>query len=367
MASPQRLRELRIAVDARALLEPPGGLRRYTEELLAALAKAEPDARFELVAPRSPGSRATLGPASSEHVVPGSTRTVLRPLWEARGLPRFLAARRPDALLSPYGAVPAGGACPVVATLHDLAFLKDPRHIARRHAPYWRRVARRLPRAAAVLCVSEAVRQDAIALLEVPAERLWLAPSAAAPRFAPAPPDAVTRARRELSLDGPFVLVVASWEPRKNLEMLAAAMAGLDIPLAVVGRPDRHCARRYPHVRQLGRLDDAQLAAVMTAATIVAVPSLDEGFGLPVIEAMACGAPVVASHAGAIPEVAAGAALLLPPTDPAAWRTAVTELAADPARRRTLIEQGRQRAGELTWEASARRTWAAIHAVVSHL
>mgnify|MGYP001252775013 CR=1 FL=1 len=355
-ASPLR----HVAFDARPLLEPRGGLRRYLGELLPELARAAPGVTWTGVSTSRP-SDPPPGPFRWE-VVPGPDASALRFAWEGLALPAALRALGPDVFFSPWGAVPGNPRVPVVATLHDLAFLERPGSLPLRHRLYWNRVARRLPRATAVIAVSEATRAAALARLPLDPSRVRVVPEAPSAAFRPADPARVAEARSRHSLDGRYVLAVGAFEPRKNLETAVAA-AGLaarrlaaPLPLAVVGREPAGPVAGAPHARRLGPLDDEELAALMTAAAAVLVPSLDEGFGLPVLEAMACGAPVIASRAGALPEVAGDAALLLDPLDGDAWAEAVASVAADEALSGRLRAAGPVRAALFSWRAAARAT-----------
>src|SRR5262249_34164637 len=158
-----------------------------------------------------------------------------------------------DVFFSPYGAVPPLP-CPVVATLHDLAFLDRPGLLSWRHAPYWRRVARRLRLATTVIAVSEASRAVALRRLALGSNRVVTIPNGIDPHFRPAPTEHVAALRERLGLSGDFVLAVAAWQPRKNLPLLAEAVAlasrqrGQPLPLVIVGRPDASAQRRFPHV-----------------------------------------------------------------------------------------------------------------------
>jgi glycosyltransferase involved in cell wall biosynthesis len=349
-----------VAFDARPLLEPRGGLRRYLEELLAALVDEAPGVAWTGVGVAAP-SRVQL-PRVSWRVVPGPQASLLRPVWETFSLPRALRSLHPDVFFSPWGAVPGGTPGPVVATLHDLAFLVHPSTLPLRHRLYWTRLARRLHLADAVIAVSEATRQAALARLPLDPSRVHVVPEAAAAAFTPARPAAVDEVRRRHALPGRFALAVGAFEPRKNLGTAVAATGlvarrlGAPLPLVVVSREEPGPVEGAPHARRLGPLPDGELAALMTAATAVLVPSLDEGFGLPLLEAMSCGAPVVAARAGALPEVAGGAALLVDSLDHDGWAEALARIAGDDALAARLRAGGLARAKAFSWRASARAT-----------
>lgn len=353
---------LSVGVDARPLLEPPGGLRRYAEGLLPELIRIAPGVDFRLFATRAPAQ-----PWARATIVPGSPSALLRWWWEDHALPRALARAPVDVFFSPLGAVPALP-CPAVATLHDLAFLEEPGLLPWHHAAYWRRVARRLPRAASVIAVSDATRDSALRRLALDPARVVAIPSGVDARFARAAPARIDALRARHGLPAEFVLAVGSWEPRKNLVLLAEAVSragrrlGRGVPLVVAGQPSPQQSGRFPQVRALGVVDDAELVALLSAATALALPSLHEGFGLPLVEAMACGTPCLASDVDALPEVAGGAALLLPPRDVDAWAAALVRILEEPALRADLGARGRARADAFSWERTARLTLAALEA-----
>lgn len=356
-----------VAFDARPFLEPRGGLRRYLEELLPALVAEAPQVAWTGIGtttpPGEPPDRVTW------RVVPGPRSSLLRPAWEALPLPRALARLGADVFFSPWGAVPRHSPVPVVATLHDVAFLALPRTLPLRHRLYWSRLARRLPLAAAVVAVSDATRQAALARLPLDPARLHVVPEAAGNAFRPAGKDRVDQVRRRHALPERFVLSVGAFEPRKNLgaalaaTKLAAARLGSPLPFVVVGREAPGPIAGAPHARRLGPLGDEELAALMTAATAVIVPSLDEGFGLPLLEAMSCGAPVVASSSGSLPEVAGGAALLVDPFDHAGFAAALARIVEDGALASRMRSAGLARSSAFSWRASAQATLAVLAAV----
>ena len=353
----------RVGVDARCLLEPVGGLRRWGESVLPLLPEVAAQLEWLLFVTDVPSAMPAFDGVAWRRV-PGSHRAVLRPWWEDVRLPRALAAEPVDALLSPTGVVPRTR-LPVVAVVHDLVALTHPATLPWRHRRYWRRVARRLPQAARVVANSAATAADVCRLTGVPEARVTVAPLAPAAVFRPAAPDNVAAVERRLGLEPPYLLLVAgAGGRRKGLAIVGEALAGHDrVRLVVVGAGSVGSAA--PPVRATGWLPDPDLAALMTGALAVACPSLTEGFGLPVVEAMACGAAVLASDAGALPEAAGGAAVLLPADDPTAWRAAVERLLADDELRARLGRAGRDRVRDLSWESTARIVADAVRAALA--
>jgi alpha-1,3-rhamnosyl/mannosyltransferase len=229
----------------------------------------------------------------------------------------------------------------VVVTVHDLAVLRHPETFNQWTRLYSRLAVPRVARAARrVIAVSEFTRGEIVELLGLPAERIDVIPNAVGPPFVADGPAA----------EGDYVLGVGTLEPRKNLAAAQQAARRLSVPLRVVGE------RGWGGVQVdgwLGRVSDDELAALYRGARCLVYPSLYEGFGIPVLEAMACGTPVVTSAGGATEEVAGGAAVLVDPRDPASIATGIEEAAA---RRDELRARGLERAEQFTWERVATET-----------
>ena len=268
--------------------------------------------------------------------------TVLRDAyWYPFGLPR--RTNRVDVLHCPTFRAPVRSPVPVVVTVHDLAVLRHPGTFNQWTRRYSRLAVPRVARAARrVIAVSEFTKREVVELLGVPDERIRVIPNGVEPIFTP---DG-TRA------EGQYVLAVGTLEPRKNLGSVQQAAQRLGVPLNVVG------ARGWGGVHVdgwLGRVSDEELAALYRGARCLVYPSVYEGFGIPVLEAMACGTPVVTSAGGATEEVAGGAAVLVDPHDPTSIAAGVEE--AD-ARRDELRARGLERAAHFSWERVAAETWA---------
>jgi glycosyltransferase involved in cell wall biosynthesis len=329
-----------VAIDARAAARPElGGVERWAREL----ARRLPALR--------PGGYAVLRPPPPLVHRAGHA-------WEQLVLP--IRAARMRALLCPANLAPLAARHAVVV-IHDAAALRHPGWYSRTYAT-WQRVL--LPaiarRAERIVTVSAFAQAELAELLGVEAE---VVPGGVDERFTPAaerePP------RRALGLDRPYVLTVGSLTARKNLRALvpaAAALAadGVDVVVAGGGRPQFAPEPGLTGLRRLGRVDDALLPGLYAGAEAFVLPSLYEGFGLPVLEAMACGTPVVAAATGALPETCGGAARLVPP-DGEAFRAALTGLVADTAERERLRAAGLERARRFTWDRTAREIDALLH------
>ena len=305
---------------------------------------------------------------------PGSLFTLLRPWWEIRSLPRALAGADVDVFFSLWGALPLTLPTPTVVMIHDLALLRVPGTQPWYCSWYWRTVYWRCRRADRAVVPSRATQRDVIELLGVDPTRVTVVPEAADQRFRPAPPAAVARVLAARGIHGEYVLAVGTREPRKNLATLVAAMERVNrersgpVELVVAGGrgwgSEAFLRGRPDWLRVLGPVPDDDLVALYSGATAFAFPSLYEGFGLPVLEAMRCGAPVVASETSAVPEVAGDAAILVGPTDTAGWARALGALLHDPTRRRELSQRARYRAESFSWDATARGVAAALRDAV---
>jgi glycosyltransferase involved in cell wall biosynthesis len=234
-----------------------------------------------------------------------------------------------------------------------------------------------LREAQAVLCISETTRRDVLELAGVSDERIFVSPLAPRPEFQP-PRDAAQRqaAQAHVKIDGPFFLAISTVEPRKNYPRLIEALAvlrarGLEHRLVIAGRPGWSQAaldecldrlRMRDHVRLVGYASDAELLAYLWHATALVMPSLYEGFGLPVLEAMACGTPVIAAAAGSLPEIVADAGILVDPLDVESIATGMEQIANDGTLRQRLATAGLERAAQFSWDRTARVTWDAYQA-----
>ncbi len=357
-----------IALDAR-LVGYAAGIAQYTVQLARALAALEGPERYLLLR----GRRAVSPIASGPRV--GSRRCLTPPhnRLERLSLPVELLARRPwpTLLHSVDHVAPAWGPWPSVVTLHDLAFLRYPETHTAASRRYYAAVGASVRRARRVIAVSHATAADAASMLGLDPGRVRVIHEAAAPAYAPrshADLEALA-ARLGFNPHRRYVLFVGTLEPRKNLPLLLEAFArlraDLDLQLLIVGgRGWLDRAIFATHARLdlgdsalfLGSLPEGDLAVLYSHAGVFALPSLYEGFGLVLLEAMACGAPVVSSSAGPMPEVVGDAAILLEPSDAATWAQAIGRLLGDEAEAEALRRRGFARAAEFSWARAARET-----------
>lgn len=359
---------LTIGVDARAAAEVPAGRGRLVRELLRAIAASDSPHRFVLYA-RTPWDE-----VPDDRRFRWSLTASPDPLWHARAAWR--ADRECDVFFATNSYLPPLLLrIPSVLFIHDLIALLPGTHP--RLASALIEISTLAPaarRAARLVCNSEATRRDLEGLLPDVARRVSVALLAADPRFAaPMDPARGDSVRRRYGLDRPYVLSVGTLEPRKNLPRLVRAFARLPREgrdrhlLALVGpmgwevEEIRGAARVHSaHVRVLGHVPEDDLAALYGGCAVFAYPSLYEGFGLPVLEAMSAGAPVMTSGVSSLPEVGGDAAVYVDPRDVGEMAGALEALLSSPGERARLSDLARARAKEFTWAGTARRVLAAI-------
>lgn len=351
----------------------PGGTARAALEILEALPAADPSIEAIGVSARHGSPPASPWRPPVPVVQLPLPRLALYESWHRAGWPAVERATGPvDVVWASGYAVPPARA-PVVLTLHDLAWRRDPNHFTRRGRSFFEAalaVARR--RVEVVVCSSEATRADAAAA-GIDPSRLRVVPLGVEPVDVPA--DAVAEVRRRFGLEAPYVLWVGTVEPRKNLERLLDAFervaAGRELTLALVGPAgwgsslDERIAAAGAAVRPLGFVSEDDKAALYTGAAAFCYPSLWEGFGLPVLEAMAQGAAVVTSAGGATAEAAGDAAVLVDPTDPEAIAEGLRAVLDDVERAQSMVAAGRRRAAAFPWSATATAMSKLFHEVGS--
>ena len=357
-----------IALDAR-LVGYAAGIARYATLLADALTRLPGPERYLILRGRrdrqvqvgQPGTPQRLALTPPHHRLERLTL----PLELLRGRPS------PTLLHSLDHVAPAWGGWRSVVTLHDLAFLLYPATHTPASRAYYGATGESVRRAARVIAVSQRTASDAVRLLGVDPARIRVVHEAAAPSFSPRARDALPPLARRLGFDParPYVLFVGTLEPRKNLPLLLEAFAlvrrQIDAQLVLVGARgwlDEPILAAHARsgvgdaARFVGTLDEEDLAVLYSHAGVFGLPSLYEGFGLPVLEAMACGAPVVSSNAGPLPEVAGDAALLLKPEDAAAWADALLDVLTTPPLADGLRTRGFARACTFSWDRAALAT-----------
>ncbi|MGI8689730.1 MAG: glycosyltransferase family 4 protein [Thermomicrobiales bacterium] len=380
---------LSIGVNAHLLSFVPGyrraGISQYTEQIVRHLMETLPRSNDGLTIFAGPGALPDGYVPDGVRWVPSRLPTGQAPgriLWEQIVAPVATTQAHLDVLFCPVNVVPLAGPVPSVVTVHDLAFLAYPEafHAAKRwYLTAMTRLSVR--RARHIIAVSAHTRDDLVHHFGVRPERVTVIPNAADERYRPADDaDAITRFKAANTLPDRFILFVGTVEPRKNLRRLIEAFALLsdnnpDVKLVIVGASGWLTSDLAPLVQSrglsnriifTGYVSDDELPRWYQAATVFCYPSLYEGFGLPVLEAMACGTPVVTSRTSSLPEVAGDAALLVDPTDVRGLADALQALLADDARRQAMSEAGIARSHAYSWERTAAATLTVIRDAARH-
>jgi glycosyltransferase involved in cell wall biosynthesis len=364
---------MRIAIDARTLASPKTGDRTYCLNLTRALARVDRRNEYLLyTACETP--LADVGAANFRQRL-----LAARPEWSWTpvALPRAARADRCDLVHVQY-IVPPYCPAPLITTVHDISFRRHPRWFPVKHALLLNLlVPLAMARAERVITCSEYTRREMIELYGTEPEKIVVTPYAADPIYRPVAAEVARQAVRErFNLRHPYILSVGVLQPRKNLPRLVEAYTRIarEVPqhLVLVGKEGwafealrKRVARSgvTSRIHFTGYVADADLPPLYAAADLFVYPSLYEGFGLPPLEAMACGTPVVTSNTTSLPEVVGDAALTVDPRDAGALAAAIAEVLTSPERRAELIQRGLARAQQFSWERTAEETVAVYEEV----
>lgn len=371
---------MKIAIDATSIPPQPAGAGVYAIELVRALAGR--GGRRDGYAVFSRGAWFDDITAGRRDWRVERVRAPSRPrrsAWEQTRLPARLRALGIDVLHSTHHTLPlAPMRCRRVVTVHDVTFFRIPARYPPLRRLYMQASTRLAAAVAdAIIVPSAVVRDDALRALGVAAAKVHVVYEAPAPRFAPIRKDDAATIARAYGIEAPYILSVGSLEPGKNRARLIRALhalraEGFGQRLVIVGQRAWRYAEEVALVRELGLQDcvifpgyvrGEHLPALYAAADAFALPALYEGFGLPVVEAMACGTPVLTSNTGATAEIAADGALLVDPLSVAAIRDGLRSLLSDAALRDDLHVRGLKRAAEFSWERAADETRAVYERV----
>ncbi len=361
---------MHIGIDGLLLHGAFSGVEQAIYRLLRELSRDGGPHRYGLYVPRDfPHARLERPGFEVRRLGFDGAKRLRRVWWTHAAFHRRAAADGVELLHGPGYVLPRGWRGPSVATVYDIIALTHPELCARSNALYYRAVLpQTIARAHAVIVPSEAVKQAILDHLHAPEAKLRVAPLGVGEEFlAPVPPDAVETVRRRYGLGSPYLVCVGNLEPKKNLAAtlrgfaLARSDGALPHQLVLAGgkawRSDdvKQAIREAGGnvVAQTGYVAPEDLPALYAGAEALLFWSLVEGFGLPALEAMACGTPVICSDRGALPEVVGDAAIVVPVGEPRDLAEAIVGLVSDPQRRNELIEKGRHRATRFTWRAHA--------------
>ena len=361
---------MRLAVEITTCTPLRTGIGYYTEHVVDALLETmRPGDDLVLLSNRLPAPELAARWAPHIHLSgPG-----VRAAWMQVGAPRLLAKTRADVAVFPNYAVPLASPCPTIVVVHDLAVLRLPQHATAQKRLLMEPMLKQVARTASVIAtVSAASQRDIVERLQVREARTAILPGASHPSCRPASASVVATVRARYGLKSPYLLTVGTLEPRKDLFTLLRAFdrmrrAGEKRELVVVGGrgwKDGDLVKALEAragaggVRWLGYVNEADLAALYTGADVFVFTPVLEGFGLPLLEAMACGAPVVASDIAALREVGGDVARYVPAGDDEAFARVLTEELRDPKALAARASAGPSRAREFSWRRTAELLWA---------
>ncbi|NJN55659.1 MAG: glycosyltransferase family 4 protein [Anaerolineae bacterium] len=367
---------MKIGIDVTAAITQGGGIGRYTRELVQALTAVDAQNDYHFFAAKTPTASPVPDPIPQAHnvqlhVAPFDERWLYR-LWYRLRLP--LAVQRftgpLDLFHSPdFVLPPVHGRIPTLLTVHDLSFVHYPETFPARLVAYLNRVVPwSIRRATHILADSQATKDDLTAVWQVAPQKITVLYSGVHERFHPvADQQKQTAVRHQYNLgSAPYILAVGTVQPRKNYQLLIRAFQPIaqaqphnlvitggkgwlmEEMMAEVGRQGLD-----GRVQFAGFVADEDLPTLYSAADLFVFPSLYEGFGLPLLEAMGCGVPVITSNTSSLPEVAGQAAVLLSPHDQEAWTAAMARLLADSLERTQLVAAGFRQVRHFSWEQSA--------------
>lgn len=361
---------MHIGVDAsRLAVEARTGTEQYSWELLAALGEIDRRNRYTLYCNQRPSALPALPASFGLRPIP------LRRAWSHGRLSLEMLLHAPDVLFVPAHALPIVPAPRSVVTIHDLGFLHHPEAHTRIQRLYYRLFTRlSARRATEIIAISEATKRDLQRFYGTPADKINVIYHGVHPRFKPIEDRAqIDAVLQRYAIRAPYLLFVSTIQPRKNVTRLIEAFAqartrlgtASDLRLVLAGRRGwltEQIERRAGElgiaeaVQFVGYVADADLPALLNGALAYVVPSLYEGFGMTVLEAQACGTPVLASNISSLPEVVGDAGLLVDPRDVAAIAEGIERLASDAVLRNDLSARGLRHAAGWTWQRTARET-----------
>ncbi|MEX2273449.1 MAG: glycosyltransferase family 1 protein [Vicinamibacterales bacterium] len=359
---------MRIAIDARKLHDY--GIGTYVRNVLRFLGRIDAENEYILLCrPADCDVVRSFGDNFRSVAEPSANYSIA----EQIRLPGTLKKAGADVFHAPHYVLPPFLPCPSVVTIHDCIHLVFPQYLPNKFAHFYARTFMTLAarRSARILTVSEASKRDILHFFHVPASKVEVVYNALDPAFDnPPEADDVVRVRQRFQLNDPFLLYAGNIKPHKNVDRVIEAFARLkkrgfeNLKLVIIGdeiskypqlRRAVHRHQLHKHVRFLGFVPDATLAILYRLADVFVFPSLYEGFGLPPLEAMASGTPVVTSNVSSLPEVVGDAALLVDPHDAEAIAAATERILTDGPLRRSLVQKGLARAHDFSWERSVRR------------
>lgn len=369
---------MRIGIDGRYIQDHFPGIGRYTYNLVQALTKAAPEDSFVLLHnPKLVNTRYDLGTLQSPNLEIVAIEVPTFSLAEQWRLPSIVRGLRLDLFHSPYYLKPYLLPCPSVVTIYDLIPRLYPEYVSSGARVIFEMAIRlAIVTSRLVISVSQSAKEDLVRLLGVPPSKVWVTPLGVDRRFCPVNEKAISNLRQKHDLPEGYILYLGTNKPHKNLARLVEAFAEVktEQKLVLAGKEDPRYSEAHEVTKQLGLQDrvvflgqvsEDDLPALYSGAALFVFPSLCEGFGLPLLEAMACGVPVISSSTSSLPEIAGQAAVMVAPLDLSQLARALERVLGDSNLRASMREEGLKQAAQFSWERTAVETLAVYRQVLS--
>ncbi len=357
------------------------GIGWFTYETLKRICRAHPEVDFIFLFDRKYSPEVVFGENVSPVVLGPPTRhPILWHIWFQWRVKRYLVRKNPDLFLSTDGFIPLGTKVPSVSVIHDINFVHRPGDLPWLVRKYYRRYFPKFAlEASRIVTVSEYSRRDIINQYEVPEEKVDLAYNGVNERYHPLSEQEAVEVRKEYTEGSPYFVFVGSIHPRKNITNLLKAFQLFkdevrgNYKLVLVGekffltKPMEEQLEKMKNKKDVlftGRLSPEQLNKVLGAAWAMTFVPFFEGFGIPILEAMTCDIPVIASNVTSLPEIAGDAALFASPDSPGSIRDGMIRLVREEGLRQELIERGRMRRDLFSWDHTAEKLWNSVEQVL---
>jgi len=362
---------MRIAVNTRFLLNNQlEGVGIVTDEVMKRMVKAHPEDDFDFYFDRKYDARFVAHPNIHPHVFPPVTRLpVLIRWWLNQPVKRNVNRNKADVFFSPDGFVPFGMRVPKVSMFHDVAYLRYPEYLQPRIRNFYTKwIPKYMAHTDHIITVSEFSKKELIVGYNINPEKISVVYNGITNSYRPIDPSRIDEVRKKYANGRPYFLYLGAIHPRKNVLTLVKAFEHFkksthsNIHLVLAGRDAWHTKELFLAIEQSefkgdihlpGYVSTADATSLVAAAEVMIYPSLYEGFGLPVVEAMACGVPVICSHVSSLPEVAGGAALLFDPLDAHQLSVQMKSIVDDEVLRNDTIRKGLERSTFFSWDKAA--------------
>ena len=359
------------------------GFGVFTHELLSRITSQHPEHEFMFLFDRPFDERFIYSDNVHPYVLyPPASHPLLLKFWYQYRLRWFIDNQKPDVLISPDGGIPLQTGIKTLSVIHDLNFEHFPEDlpegVGNYYRNYYRQIARRATR---LVTVSEFSKKDIVDTYEIDPDKIDVVYNAVGDKFMPLGEAEAKKVREEFSGSQPYFLFVGSIHQRKNLPKMMEAFTRFRITSSTPFKFIIAGAKRWwnsemenayatsPYKNDIvfiGRIDDEKLPKITGAAFTLLFASRFEGFGIPIVEAMKCGVPVITSDTSSMPEVAGGAAMLVNPEDVEGICAAMNKIVQDEKLRINISSLGKERAKSFSWDNSARSLWSSIKKTVSH-